>query len=144
MSGSTVPPQPPNGKQQDPGEQIRSLEQEVAQLRGELKSKSAAAPKPKSGHRVRTFWSVVLITVACLLAPISVVAVWANGEVSNTHPYVATVAALASDPAIQPAGRQRGSHALLQPPRNPALNPQAGCALPPHLSLQHLSQPTRP
>lgn len=125
MSGSTVPPQPPNANQQDSGEQIRALEQQVAQLRGELESKSASTPRPKSGHRVRTFWSVVLITVACLLAPISVVAVWANGEVSNTDRYVATVAPLASDPAIQQAVSDRVSDAILQRLDIPALTQQA-------------------
>ncbi|MGV1037001.1 MAG: hypothetical protein ACOYD0_08235 [Candidatus Nanopelagicales bacterium] len=125
MSGSTVPPQPPGSKQPDSGEQIRSLEQEVAQLRGELESKSASAPRPRSRHRVRTFWSVVLITIACLLAPISVVAVWANGEVSNTDRYVATVAPLASDPAIQQAVSNRVSDAILQRLDIPALTQQA-------------------
>lgn len=129
MSGSTVPPQPPTGKQQDSDEQIRALEQQVAQLRGELASQSATAPKPKSGHRIRTFWSVVLITVACLLAPISVVAVWANGEVSNTDRYVATVAPLASDPAIQQAVSARVSTAILQRLDVPALTQQAVSAI---------------
>ncbi len=125
MSGSTVPPQPPTGKQQDSDEQIRALEAQVAQLRGELASQSASTPKAKSGHRIRTFWSVVLITVACLLAPISVVAVWANGEVSNTDRYVATVAPLASDPAIQEAVSARVSTAILQRIDVPALTQEA-------------------
>lgn len=129
MSGSTVPPQPPTGKQQDSDEQIRALEQQVAQLRGESASQSATAPKPKSGHRIRTFWSVVPITVACLLAPISVVAVWANGEVSNTDRYVATVAPLASDPAIQQAVSARVSTAILQRLDVPALTQQAVSAI---------------
>jgi hypothetical protein len=41
--------------------------------------------------------------LACLLAPLSVVAVWARNQVTNTDRYVATVSPLASDPAIQQA-----------------------------------------
>ena len=61
-----------------------------------------AAAKPKKG-RGRTWLSALLIIVACLLAPLSVVSVWASGEVSDTERYVSTVAPLASDPAIQDA-----------------------------------------
>ncbi|HEV8165803.1 MAG TPA: hypothetical protein VGR74_15420, partial [Actinomycetota bacterium] len=38
-----------------------------------------------------------------VLAPLSVVAVWARGEVTDTDRYVDTVAPLAQDPAIQQA-----------------------------------------
>ena len=64
------------------------------------------ADKPKR-HWVRTFWSTVLIVTACLLAPLSVVSVWARGEVTDTNRYVETVAPLAQDPAIQEAVTNR-------------------------------------
>ncbi len=51
----------------------------------------------------RTLVATILIVVGCLLAPVSVLAVWAAGEVSNTGRYVATMAPLARDPAIQNA-----------------------------------------
>jgi hypothetical protein len=38
-----------------------------------------------------------------VLAPVSVLAVWAAGEVSNTSRYVATMEPLVHDPAIQNA-----------------------------------------
>lgn len=114
MSGSSVPPEWTSNGQEDPDERIRELEQEAARLREELQSVSASAPEPKTHHRARTFWSVVLITVACLLAPLSVVAVWARGEVTDTDRYVATVAPLASDPAIQQAVSDRVSNEILQ------------------------------
>ena len=43
------------------------------------------------------------IVVACVLAPLSVVAIWTRNQVTNTDRYVATVSPLASDPAIQAA-----------------------------------------
>ncbi|MDX6301458.1 MAG: hypothetical protein QOF53_2672 [Nocardioidaceae bacterium] len=46
---------------------------------------------------------MVLITISCLLAPLSVVSVWASRQVSDTDRYVATVAPLAHDPAVQRA-----------------------------------------
>ncbi len=64
-------------------------------------------PEPVRRRRFRSFWAVLLIVVACLLAPLSVAAVWAKGEVTNTDRYVTTVAPLASDPAIQAAVTQR-------------------------------------
>jgi hypothetical protein len=47
--------------------------------------------------------AVLLIVVGCVLAPLSVVAVWTRNQVTNTDRYVATVSPLASDPAIQQA-----------------------------------------
>jgi hypothetical protein len=41
--------------------------------------------------------------VGCVLAPLSVVAVWTRNQVTNTDRYVATVTPLARDPAIQNA-----------------------------------------
>jgi hypothetical protein len=47
--------------------------------------------------------AAVLIVVGCVLAMVSVVAVWAASEVSNTGRYVATMEPLIHDPAIQNA-----------------------------------------
>lgn len=94
------------GVQDDSQDQIRRLQAEVDRLQGELavatSAPGASAPR-QSKHRMRSFWSALLIIVACILAPLSVVAVWAKGEVTDTDRYVATVAPLASDPAIQQA-----------------------------------------
>ena len=46
---------------------------------------------------------VLLIVLACLLAPLSVLAVWSSNTVSNTDRYVETVAPLANDPDVQAA-----------------------------------------
>jgi hypothetical protein len=47
--------------------------------------------------------ATVLIVVGCLLAPVSVLAVWVASEVSNTDRYVATMEPLVHNPAIQNA-----------------------------------------
>ena len=44
---------------------------------------------------------VVLLVVACVLAPIAGTAVWINNQVTQTDRYVRTVKPLASDPHIQ-------------------------------------------
>jgi len=46
---------------------------------------------------------VLLIVAGCVLAPLSVVAVWTANQVSDTSRYVANVAPLIKDPAIQNA-----------------------------------------
>jgi hypothetical protein len=51
----------------------------------------------------RTLVATILIVIGCLLAPVSVLAVWAANEVGNTGRYVATMEPLASNPAIQNA-----------------------------------------
>lgn len=85
---------------------IAELEAEVAHLQDQVAHPATAAAGP-SGSRWRAFWSAVCITLACLLAPLSIVAVWSKGEVTDTERYVATVAPLASDPAIQQAVSDR-------------------------------------
>jgi hypothetical protein len=47
--------------------------------------------------------AALLIVLGCVLAPLAGVAVWARNQVTNTDRYVATVAPLANDPAIQAA-----------------------------------------
>ncbi|MEU8137167.1 hypothetical protein [Streptodolium elevatio] len=63
-------------------------------------------------RRVRTAGSVVVLTLACLLALLSVVAVWADDVIEDTDTYVATVAPLAHDPAVQNAVTNRITTAL--------------------------------
>jgi hypothetical protein len=51
----------------------------------------------------RTPVAVLLIVAGCVLAPVSVVAVWTANQVSDTSRYVANVEPLIKDPAIQNA-----------------------------------------
>ncbi|MEV7140593.1 hypothetical protein [Streptomyces tauricus] len=52
-------------------------------------------------RRVRRLGAAILLLVTLLLAPLAVVAAWVHDTVSDTDRYVATVAPLASDPAVQ-------------------------------------------
>jgi hypothetical protein len=82
--------------------ELERLRAEVATLR-----KSAGETVATTRRRVRQRWRTVvatlLIVVACLLAPLSLAAVWAKNQVGSTDRYVATVTPLAEDPAIQRA-----------------------------------------
>lgn len=80
---------------------------------------------PPRHHWVRTFWSTVLIVVACILAPLSVVSVWARGEVTDTTRYIQTVAPLAEDPAIQDAVANRITQEIFTYVNVPELTSQA-------------------
>ena len=70
---------------------------EVAEPRG----------RPQQAPRRRFSWrtpvAVLLIIAGCVLAPLSVVAVWTANQVSDTSSYVANVTPLIKDPAIQNA-----------------------------------------
>ena len=63
--------------------------------------------RPRQARRHRFSWrtpvAALLIVAGCILAPISVVAVWTANQVSDTSSYVANVAPLIKDPAIQNA-----------------------------------------
>ncbi|HYJ76411.1 MAG TPA: hypothetical protein VEV65_12470, partial [Kineosporiaceae bacterium] len=80
------------------------LRAEVARLREETPEGPAGPRRSRSARGWgRTIAAVLLIGIACALAPLSVVSVWARGEVTDTDRYVETVAPLASDPAVQQA-----------------------------------------
>jgi hypothetical protein len=64
----------------------------------------------QQGHqarRRRIHWrapvAVVLIMLGCILAPVSVLAVWSANQVSDTSRYVANIEPLIHDPAVQNA-----------------------------------------
>ncbi|WP_194896383.1 hypothetical protein [Catenulispora pinisilvae] len=54
-------------------------------------------------HRIRSIASALLLALAALLAPLAVASVWMADEIGDTDRYVATVAPLATDPAVQNA-----------------------------------------
>ncbi len=71
-------------------------------------------PTPKQGHRGwRWTGAVVLLLVAALLVTVSVIARYARSEIIDTSKYVATVAPLASEPAVQDAVTTRASDAII-------------------------------
>jgi hypothetical protein len=81
---------------------------ELQRLRAEVAEIHDHPPgEPPPGRRRHLGWrapvATVLIVVACLLAPLSVFAVWTANQVSNTDRYVANVAPLIHDPSVQRA-----------------------------------------
>ena len=86
-----------SGSRHDEHAELDRLRTEVAELRAQ----QAAAPRRRPGWRAPV--ATVLIVVGCLLAPMSVLAVWTANQVSDTGRYVANVEPLIHDPAIQNA-----------------------------------------
>ena len=56
----------------------------------------------------------VLVVLGCVLAPLSALTVWMKSTLLNTDNYVATVAPLADDPAVQNALADRITNTLLE------------------------------
>jgi hypothetical protein len=87
------------------GDERRELERlrtEVVELRTQASSDPAPV-SPRRRHRLRSVGGVLVITLGCLLAPLSVVSVWLESQVTDTDAYVETVAPLIEDPAVQDA-----------------------------------------
>ena len=81
---------------------------ELQRLRAEAAERHYEPPGgAPPGRRSRLGWrgpvATVLIVVGCLLAPLSVFAVWTANQVSNTDRYVENVAPLIHDPSVQRA-----------------------------------------
>lgn len=69
---------------------------------------------PVARHRrLRLCASFLLLTLAILLAPVSVAAAWVNSEVNDTDRYVQTVSPLARDPAVQKLVTDRATDELV-------------------------------
>jgi hypothetical protein len=85
-------------------DEVGRLRARVAELEAQMPGEPP--PSPKKPARRSVWWGVssaILITLACVLAPLSVTSVWASMELSDTDQYVETVAPLADDPAVQSA-----------------------------------------
>ena len=80
---------------------------ELERLRAEVVTLRATAPpssaEPRRRHRLRAVAGVLVITLGCLLAPLSVLSVWLDSQVTDTDAYVDTVAPLIDDPEVQDA-----------------------------------------
>ena len=72
----------------------------AADRRGRRSKWRASGARPFL-HRLRRPLAIVLLVLGCLAVPVSVVAVWTRTQLMNTDAYVAMVAPLADDPAIQ-------------------------------------------
>jgi hypothetical protein len=83
-------------------EEAARLRREVEELRQQLDDKESPEPGDRRGWW-RPLVAGLLIAIAALLAPVSVVATWARDEIEDTNRYVETITPLASDPAVQQA-----------------------------------------
>jgi hypothetical protein len=92
---------------EDERTELLRLRAENAALRAQADRRGMAqrpqAARPVARQRWRTIVASLCIVQACVLAPLSAVAVWTRNQVTNTDRYVATVTPLANDPAIQQA-----------------------------------------
>lgn len=61
----------------------------------------------RAGRIARSVASAVLITLTCILVPVSLIMVWVHDIALDTDRYVSTVSPLASDPAIEAAAVHR-------------------------------------
>jgi hypothetical protein len=89
----------------------------VDELRHEnevLRATVAGQRPTRRHHLVKSMFSWVLVVVACLLAVVSVVAVFGRNQLLNTDRYVDTVTPLASNPAIQAEVAKRVSTELIE------------------------------
>ena len=86
-------------------EQIEAEQKEIERLRAEVDELRTHQAAPAGRRRVgwRAPVAVVLIFLGCLLAPISVLGVWAANQVSDTGRFVANMEPLVHEPAVQNA-----------------------------------------
>lgn len=81
-------------------ERLAVLEEENARLRAETDSAASSAHSP-GAMKWRAWVSALCIVIATILVPESIVASWARVQLVDEERFVATLAPLASDPAIQ-------------------------------------------
>lgn len=77
----------------DNADEVEELKREIARLR---------EPRQRRGWW-RSVVVTLLVTLAAVVAPLSVLATWSSGQISDTDRYLETVAPLASDPDVQDA-----------------------------------------
>jgi uncharacterized membrane protein SirB2 len=81
--------------------ELQRLRAEVAELHDHPPGEAPPRRRSRLGWRAPV--ATVLIVVGCLLAPLSVFAVWTANQVSNTDRYVANIEPLIHDPSVQRA-----------------------------------------
>ncbi|MFF9196611.1 hypothetical protein ACF09L_15520 [Streptomyces sp. NPDC014779] len=117
MSTAAGPPEPAGEPVQGPpGEEADELGVLRARVASLEAAAAAAAAKPARPphHRVRAFFSALLIVVGCVLAPLGLVAAWAADQIGDTDRYVATVTPLASDPEVRAAVADRVTDVVME------------------------------
>jgi hypothetical protein len=90
-----------DGLTADERAELQRLRAEVAELHEQPPGEAPPGRRRHLGWRAPV--ATVLIVVGCLLAPLSVFAVWTANQVSNTDRYVENVAPLIHEPSVQRA-----------------------------------------
>ncbi|WP_327678369.1 hypothetical protein [Kitasatospora sp. NBC_00458] len=108
------PPAPPPGdRSSDELAELRArlsaVEDHDARLTAQLKAQAS-----HRHHRVRSSFAVFLVLLACVLTPLSLAAAWTKSQITDTDRYVATMAPLARDPAIQAAVTNRATTEIMK------------------------------
>ncbi|MFE3196936.1 hypothetical protein [Embleya sp. NPDC059237] len=75
---------------------------------------SRSAEQVRTGHPVRFTLACLLVVLACLLTPVAVTAAWARDEVADTDRFVAALAPLSGNTAVQDAVSARLATAAVQ------------------------------
>ncbi|MEV7750430.1 hypothetical protein [Streptomyces griseofuscus] len=99
--------------------ELDDLRSRLAALEAERHARHGGAARPR--RRPVSALAAVLLVIGCLLAPLAVVATWAADLVGDTDRYVATVAPLAGNPAVQDAVANRATDALMDRIQLPTL-----------------------
>jgi hypothetical protein len=100
-----------------------------ALLHGQGGSRRPPEKPRRRGRGWRALVAALLIVAGCVLAPVSVVAVWTANQVSDTGRYVANVEPLIKDPAIQNALTDKITSQIVTRINVPGLTDQAAAAL---------------
>ncbi|WP_461473981.1 hypothetical protein [Microbacterium sp. HJ5] len=82
-------------------DRIRELETENARLAAEAADQAHAARPRPTGSRWRAVVSALCIVIAAILVPVSIVSAWARVQLVEEDSFVATLAPLVDDAAVQ-------------------------------------------
>ncbi|MFE7462488.1 hypothetical protein ACFU6R_00090 [Streptomyces sp. NPDC057499] len=91
----------------------RSHDAELAALRARVAALETGGQR-RHLPRARSFLAVVVVLVAAVLTPLSIVSTWAKNQIGDTGNYVAMMAPLASDPEVRAAVSDRVTGAVMQ------------------------------
>jgi hypothetical protein len=105
--------------------ELERLRAETAELHHQVE----ASPQHRRHFSWRAPVAVILIVLGCVLAPVAVLGVWANREVSDTGRWVATVEPLIHDPNIQNALTDKITNAITEQLKVSGLINQAAAEL---------------
>ena len=91
-----------NGPQEPSPEELEAEVERLKAEREELESRvETLEAKPKKRRRLRRVLTPILVVLSIIVFTVTVPAAWGARTVLNTDRYVATVAPLADDPAVQ-------------------------------------------